>query len=357
MNDNDILTYCFTDRRGKLCDKIVKNKIKNMNQDMKSYLYQRYPDSNSCYINEIVWRIKLNIEKIPTCPICGNNLTYLRSGKYTKYCSKSCAAKSNIIKLEQKFQVRSSLCLPSVKEKTKETLLSKYGVTNISQDTSTKLKKEQSFLNHFGYKNNFCNNLILSKAITAAHTIESNNKRKNTNRQKYNVDFYTETFKGKHLTPDHKNKISEYMKSEIGQNVRYNTLSMHQTWNTSSYEENTYKELIKYYKCDDIIRQYKCDKYPYYCDFFIKSKNIFIEVQCSHFHHFHPFDKNDINDINELERLKEQTKPQYKRIIDTWTIHDVKKRNTAKINNLIYYEIWPNTNIADFINNVYEQNR
>jgi len=357
MNDNDILMYCFTDSKGNFCDKIVKNKTRNMSESMIDYLYDRYHDSKFCSINELVWRIRLNIESKPKCPICGNCLTYLRSGKYTKYCSKSCTAKSNIMKLEQKFEVRSSLCLPPVREKTKETLLAKYGVTNISQNASIKLKKEQSFLSHFGYKNNFCNDSILSKAMTASHTIESNNKRKNTNRLRHNVDFYTETFKGRHLTLDHKNKISKYMKSEIGQKVRYDALSAHQTWNTSSYEESTYKELMKHYEHDDVVRQYKCDKYPYHCDFFIKSKNIFIEVQCSHFHHFHPFDKNDMNDIIELERLKEQTKPQYKQIIDTWTVYDVKKRNTAKESNLIYYEIWPNDNIVNVIKNIYEENR
>ena len=79
--------------------------------------------------------------------------------------------------------------------------------------------------------------------------------------------------------------------------------------------------------------------YPFNCDFYIPSLNLYIEYNGSHYHHYHPFDINDDNDINELNRLKEKAensnahkngkKSQYDNIIYTWTILDLKKRNIA----------------------------
>ena len=352
MNDNDIINYCFIDKNGKLCNHIVKNKLINMNTDMINYLNSRFKDSES--LNESVYRIKLNIENRPVCQICGNKVKYLRKGKFGKCCCNSCVGKLSIKNTYEKYGVKSSLLLDENKEKTKLTLIKKYGVDNISKNELIKLQKKQTFIKNFGYENNFCNKDILNKAIKNSITKEARNKRHVTNNIKYGCDEYLSTTKGKTLSEEHKKKISIAVSSEEFQNKRNNTLNKNHSWNISKYEESTYNELLKYTNSNDIIRQYKSKLYPFNCDFYIKSINTYIEVQCSHFHHFHPFDMHNENDINELNKLKQNNKPQYKAIINVWTEKDPYKRMIAKENNLNYIEIWPNDNIKEIIKNLFQ---
>ena len=351
MNDNDIINYCFVDKKKKICNHIVKNKITNMDKDMIEYLNLRFKDSES--LNESIYRIKLNIEIRPVCQICGNKVKYIGKGLFKKCCSCSCAGKLSIKNLYEKYGIKSSLLLEENKEKSKSTLLKKYGVDNISKNKDIKLKKKQTFINHFGYENNFCNEDILNKAIKNSKTQEAITKKHKTNQIKYGYDEYLCINKGKKLTETHKENISKAVSSKEFQNKRNNTLNINHTWNTSKYEELVYNELLIYTKDNDIIRQYKSNEYPFKCDFYIKSLNIYIEVQCSQFHHFHQFDINNILDLNELNRLKLKDKPQYNSIIKIWTEIDPYKRKIAKENNLKYVEIWPDDNIPEKIKRIF----
>ena len=351
MTDNDILKYCFNDKHNITHNKIIQNKVMNMSDDMKEYLLKRFDDSDSLY--ESIYRIKNNIINRPTCIICGNHVKYLRSGKYAKCCSKKCVGKHSINNMEKKYGIKSSLLLKSSKEKTKRTLIEKYNVDNISKSKDIKNKKKETFISHYGYENNFCNKDILNKAKINSHTNKSTKKRQQTCLEKYGYKNYLSTLKGEKLSNERKQQISEIVSSKEFQDKRNKSLSIHKTWNTSKYEEKVYSELQKYIDNTDIIRQYKSIEYPFNCDFYIKPLNIYIEVQCSHYHHFKPF--NYIEDKYELERLYKKSKdhPQYKSIIETWTIRDIKKRNVANKNKLNYIEIWPSDNIEEKIKNIF----
>ena len=58
----------------------------------------------------------------------------------------------------------------------------------------------------------------------------------------------------------------------------YQTKKEHGTFNTSKPEENYYEYLKTIYDETDVIRQYKDKRYPFCCDFYIKSKDLFIEL-------------------------------------------------------------------------------
>ena len=98
----------------------------------------------------------------------------------------------------------------------------------------------------------------------------------------------------------------------------------------------------------NIERQYqdkrynRSDGYLYKCDFYIKDRDVFIELQGFWTHGRHPFDETNINDIKRLEKLKERGKEKeiYLNAIDVWTKFDVEKRTIAKQNYLNYIEIF-----------------
>ena len=81
------------------------------------------------------------------------------------------------------------------------------------------------------------------------------------------------------------------------------------------------------------------------CDFYIPSKDLFIELQASWTHGGRPFD-GSIECQKQLNTWKQKASISnyYKNAIETWTKRDVLKRQTAEKNNLNYIEIW---NIRD----------
>lgn len=111
------------------------------------------------------------------------------------------------------------------------------------------------------------------------------------------------------------------------------------TWNTSKPEQKLYEELIEQYGIDDVKRQYNEDpRYPYRADFYIKSLDLFIELQRTWHHGKHPFNSEDPKDLEIVEKWKEKAegnpKSQYNGAITIWTIKDVEKRKCAIKNNI-----------------------
>ena len=111
------------------------------------------------------------------------------------------------------------------------------------------------------------------------------------------------------------------------------------TFNASKPEEELYKILVKSFGKKEVIRQYKEERYPYNCDFYIKSKDLFIELNFWWGHGRHPFNsksKKDLKIVEEWIKKRDSGLPQYKSAVETWTKLDVEKQNKAKENNLNY---------------------
>ena len=119
---------------------------------------------------------------------------------------------------------------------------------------------------------------------------------------------------------------------------QYETKKKNKSFNSSKPEDNYYIHLINIYGEDDVIRQYRDDRYPYACDFYVKSKDLFIELNFNWTHGGHPFDSQNEADIRKLTMWeKKAIKSEfYKNAIYTWTKLDVKKQLVAKENNLNY---------------------
>lgn len=86
--------------------------------------------------------------------------------------------------------------------------------------------------------------------------------------------------------------------------------------------------------------QYKDSRYPYSCDFYIKSKDLFIELNLHWTHGGHPFDKNNPEDLVKLNAWKEKENKYYNNAIHTWTELDVNKKMCAEEHKLNYITIY-----------------
>ena len=133
---------------------------------------------------------------------------------------------------------------------------------------------------------------------------------------------------------------------------------LNNSFNTSAPKERAYLLLLKYFSDDDIIRQYSELRYPFNCDFYIKSLDLFIEINASWTHNTHAFDINSPTDLQILQQwqIKAQTSDYYKNAIETWTKRDPLKLETATNNKLNYLVFYTEADLAIFLNTLLEDN-
>lgn len=108
-------------------------------------------------------------------------------------------------------------------------------------------------------------------------------------------------------------------------------------------EIDIYNKLCLRYDKEDIIHPYfDQERYPFVCDFYIKSADLFIEVNGTWTHGPEAFDLDNIEHQKLLDKWKEKSKNSkyYKNAIYTWTVLDVRKKEIAKKNNLNYKVIY-----------------
>ena len=176
-------------------------------------------------------------------------------------------------------------------------------------------------------------------------------KVRNTNMSRYGAPVYTQSDEYKQKVDDIQDKIQSTMRDMYGSSVytqsedykqkvdsikskRNATKRKNGTFNTSSTEERI--------KVLGIFEpQYNKDsRYPYLCDFYDKDRDLFIEVNASWVHGCHWYDiEKDANLISSWQAKSTDSK-YYSHAVKVFAQSDVKKRNTARANNLNYVTLW-----------------
>lgn len=111
----------------------------------------------------------------------------------------------------------------------------------------------------------------------------------------------------------------------------------------TSIEKIVENDLIIKYGKDNVLYQYKDkERYPFYCDFYIKSEDLFIELNAHWTHGGKPYNPDDKECQEQLQTWQEKAKTSqfYANAITTWTIRDVNKLKCAKDNKLNYKVIY-----------------
>ena len=103
-------------------------------------------------------------------------------------------------------------------------------------------------------------------------------------------------------------------------------------------------------KFPDLVRQYSSVEYPYSCDFFSKSENLYMEFNGTWTHGGHPFNPVDENDVKTLDewRRKAEKNDYYRNAIYTWTELDPRKMDTARKNGINLKVFWSLEDVYDF---------
>ena len=208
---------------------------------------------------------------------------------------------------------------------------------------------------------------------------EQHEKIKNTCMERYGAPRYLDSADGKEKiakiksNPNYKQKIRAIISSDEVQLKTKNTCldrygvtsamklpstadkvgeskRVNGTWSTSKPEEDMYVLLVNKFGINDVERQYKSVKYPFHCDFYIKSLDLYIELNATWLHGKHWFDSSNECDLQILNSWRDKVKQGHKFYnvaIDVWTVRDIKKRMAAIENNLNYVVFW-NNDLSDF---------
>lgn len=189
------------------------------------------------------------------------------------------------------------------------------------------------------------------KALYRQH-LSDGSKDKNLGKEPWNKGLTKETDErvkknAEHTSETNLKKAQEIKQSDPEYFIKWRSnindvMRVNNTFNTSKPEEEYYEKLKSEYGEDNVIRYYSDERYPFVCDFYIPSEDLFIEYNGSWTHGGHPFNELDLDDISKLEYWEERSKDSkyYKNAIYTWTDLDVRKQKIAKENNLNYKVIY-----------------
>ena len=328
-------------------------------EKIEQYLLTRYKDCNN--IKESWYRISNNLNNIPKCAYCHKNNVKWDGRNYTKCCCKECARKIAGINAQKSLLSMSEQTKYEINEKRKNTSILRYGIDNIMKLEKTKKQIENTNIIRYGSKCPLQNknvkektkqtNLKLYGSEIYSGTNDWKEKINKTSLKKYGTLYPNQSEIVKthikescieHFGVDNYRKTNENkMRANTPEVIQkaIDTKKKRHTLNTSKAEQ-LFREYLDNNFTNDFEYNYKSELYPFNCDFYIKSLDLYIEIQGSWTHGGHPFDKNNQEDLDRLEFMKSKNTQYYQNAINTWTIRDVNKRNIAKQNNLNYLEIF-----------------
>lgn len=245
----------------------------------------------------------------------------------------------------KKFGVKNPMQSPEVKAKAVATNLDKYQVPYTCMADSVKDKRTETNNKKFGGNSPMCSPAMRGKAEA-------------TMLRKYNVKhaLQSEVCQAKRAATLMANfgvenpMFSVEVKRKVVETKRKN-----HTEASSKPEDLLYKLLCDCFGVDDVVRQYRSDAYSsngnqHCCDFYIKSRDMYIELNGDLSHGGHWYDADSDRDAEKLEKWEiakhgenlvyVNKKNRYEGAIDVWTGKDVIKRRDAANSNLNYIVFW-----------------
>lgn len=273
----------------------------------------------------------------------------------------------------KKYGKKSTNQVEEVKQKQAKTCLKRYGHTRASGNKQIQQKQKQTCLAVYGVENPMSLKQISQKATETKrfrygqHYEKIVEKTKQTNFQKYeSYSFfqsqkYKDLFKNESFVQKLNNKrrstnlkrygFSNASQSETIKAKMFLSKKRNGTLLVSKEENEIYSLLVQ--KFPDVKRQYRDQRYPFACDFYIPSQDLFIEYQGNWTHGGHAYNENSQQDKNLVSFWKQKVtsnkvkqKSYYEQALYVWTELDVRRRLTASKNNLNFLEFF---NLGEFL--------
>lgn len=253
------------------------------------------------------------------------------------------------------YGVENPMKNPDIVQKSRDTCMERYGVVNPMACSDIRQKAEKTMLKHYGVTSALKNAELLEKAKHTSmdrygveNPMQNPNvvqKGKETCMVRYGVDNVWKS-------PEVQQKIRDVCEQRYGvlyaaQNadIYAKSLSTKRKLGhigTSDLEQECGKLLVQKFGSDDVDPQHKDEKYPYMCDFYIKSLDLYVEINAfwSHGGHWYDVDSKSDQDVCRKWVEKAEHSLFYKNALENWTVRDVAKRQCACENDLNYMVVW-----------------
>lgn len=233
--------------------------------------------------------------------------------KGRQLCLEQCGVE-NYSQTEEARQRQSAYMLEhmdDVQEKMQRTMLERYGVRYSHQIPA--VKKQMSI-------------------FMREHRDEILRKSQETCMERYGVPHSSQTL-------EFRQRMSERMSDKSVQQSLCRVKLKNHTFHTSSSEDVLYDMLVQTFGEDDVLRQYMSDVYPYQCDFYIKSRDMYVELNAGWTHGGHWY-RSGTQDDNIVAVWTKKSTPYYDNAMLNWTKRDVQKRQLAASSKLNYVVFW-----------------
>lgn len=253
-----------------------------------------------------------------------------------------------------KYGVSNAMKRPDVQAKAVSTNLAKYQVPYTCMAESVREKRSITMRARYGGNSPMCDATIREKQAAtmyrkyqARHALQARrfiDKMTATNLARYGVRNVMQSAHSSACME--KYGVSSPMQCKQIVDKMMATKLQNHTINTSATEDILYDQLCDVFGKDDVIRQYKSCRYDWNCDFYVKSRDMFVELNASFFHNRHWFDDANSNDCAELSSFMAKaaldSNSSYSGVVQTWSVYDVRKRQDARDANLNYIVFWDN---------------
>lgn len=222
---------------------------------------------------------------------------------------------------------------PETRKKVEQTCLKKYGVKNASQNKEIKEKSKRVNLEHYGIEIPMQLDVFKEKV-------------KVTKLERYGDENYNNKEKIKQTSLERYGYENPMQDPRIIEKV-WATKKARGNTNTSKSEDKIAEIIRKSYP--DMLRNHSTNLYPFACDFYIPSQDLYIEYQGHQSHNKEPYDASnpEHQQIIEMWRARAEQKraegkkyTQYDTYISIWTQRDPKKRQVAAENHLNWHEFF-----------------
>lgn len=318
-----------------ICNKQILEKIKQTNIERYGAEWQWQTEEGKQHRKEICLK-KYGVENLVILPEIQEKARQTKLKKYGRDNVGQFGTKEHNDSIKEKYDVDHISQNEKIKNKIKQTNLKRYGVENVFQLVETQEKSKQAIIDKYGVKSVSCVPEIVEKM------------KEGRKRWRESPEY-----------PEKRKLMTEHS---------WETRKRNGTCNTSKTENKIF-ELLKQ-KFTDVKREYKSELYPFHCDFYIPSLDLYIEYQGDWSHGskgniiYGPFDKDNIDHIEILNKWKESSKRianeknsiekrnRYSNAIEVWTVRDPLKRETARKNNLNWLEFFTLDEFLDWYNSL-----
>lgn len=238
------------------------------------------------------------------------------------------------------------------KTKVERTMMLRYGVKHNWSSNDNKLNGRETMYKNAGSKEQHYKNTLEKGRRTRLELYgdefySNTEQAQKTMLERYGVPFYcvTKDCQDKSRTPEANAK-------------KIKTKHINNSFATSQPEAALKNWLEDRFGKSDVLTNYQDNRYSnkdgycFKCDFYIKSKDLFIELNLHPTHYLHPFDESSADDLSVLEKLRQNPTKWNLTTIDVWTVRDVNKLKIARSSGLNYLCFYQGDDYYDILQRI-----